>query len=108
MQLGNHVVIPIPRNELGARIATHPQTGMPIGYIHIGPVRVRRQPKIGAFEVPFFYRYEATTIKTDFLMKWMEEYVGIKGRVVGRTLYLDDPDILKLPLVWHQRRLKSV
>ena len=94
------MVIPMRPDELGARIATDPQTGRPTGYVQICPVRLGDQKKSGVQESVYFFRYEATAIETNFLMKWMAEMTQIKGRIVGRTLYLDHPAILQSPLLY--------
>ena len=92
IQLGNEPVPPMRPNELGARIYTDPRTGLPTGQIQICPVRFREQAifTLLAQEAPVL----------PYLMRWMYDHTGIKGRIVGRTPYVDDPEILQSPMLY--------
>ena len=92
IQLGNELVPPMRPNELGARIYTDPRTGLPTGQIQICPVRFREQVifTLLAQEAPVL----------PYLMRWMYDHTGIKGRIVGRTPYVDDPEILQSPMLY--------
>ena len=92
MRLGNQLMIPLGPNELGSRIYTHPDTGMPTGYFQICYVRFRQR------EMNEFFRVDPTALR--FLVKWMTENTRIKGRISGRTLFLDDPGILNSPMLY--------
>ena len=92
IQLGNEPVPPMRPNELGARIYTDPRTGLPTGQIQICPVRFREQAifTLLAQEAPVL----------PYLMRWMYDHTGIKGRIVGRAPYVDDPEILQSPMLY--------
>lgn len=92
MRLGNQVVEPLRPDELGARIYTDHQTGIPTGYFQICYVRFRQAEMNPLFEV------DPTALP--FLLKWMSENTQIKGRIAGRTLYIDDPGILESPMLY--------
>lgn len=92
MLLGNQLMVPLQANELGARIYTDPYTGMPTGYFHICYVRFRQR---GMNE---FFRVDPTALY--FLVRWMTQSTHIKGRIAGRTLFLDDPGIHESPMLY--------
>ena len=92
IQLGNELVPPMRSNELGACIYTDPRTGLPTGHIQICPVRFREQ------SVYTLLAQEAPVLP--YLMRWMYDHTGIKGRIVGRAPYVDDPEILQLPMLY--------
>ncbi len=93
MQLGNQLMIPLPPDELGARIYTEPQTGLPTGYFHLCYVRFRQRAR-----GPSRARKDPTTLY--FLVKWMSGNTRIQARLAGRTLYLDDPGIMDSPMLY--------
>ena len=92
IRLGNQLMVPLKANELGARIYTDPCTGMPTGYFHICYVRFRQR---GMNE---FFRVDPTALY--FLVRWMTHSTHIKGRIAGRTLFLDDPGIHESPMLY--------
>ena len=92
MRLGNQLMIPLGPNELGARIYTDLDTGLPTGFFQICYVRFRQR------KMNEFFRVDPTALY--FLVKWMTENTRIKGRMSGRTLFLDDPGILDSPMVY--------
>lgn len=92
MLLGNQLMIPMHHSELGARIATDPQTGLPTGYFQLCYVRFRQ-----AGMNPLFY-VDPTALS--YLVKWMTANTRIRGRISGRTLFLDDPGILESPMLY--------
>lgn len=92
IQLGNQLMVPLKANELGARIYTDPHTGMPTGYFHICYVRFRQRGMNEFFEVDPTALY--------FLVRWMTQSTHIKGRIAGRTLFLDDPGIHESPMLY--------
>ena len=92
IRLGNQLMVPLEANELGARIYTEPYTGMPTGYFHICYVRFRQR---GMNE---FFRVDPTALY--FLVRWMTQSTHIKGRISGRTLFLDDPGIHESPMLY--------
>lgn len=92
IRLGNRLLPSMEPNELGARIVTDPQTGRVVGYFQICYVRFRQ-----AGLNPFF-RVDPTALY--FLVKWMSEHTRIKGRISGRTLYIDDTGILESPMLY--------
>ena len=92
IRLGNQLMVPLEASELGARIYTDPYTGMPTGYFHICYVRFRQR---GMNE---FFRVDPTALY--FLVRWMAQSTHIKGRIAGRTLFLDDPGIHESPMLY--------
>lgn len=92
IQLGNQLMVPLKANELGARIYTDPDTGVPTGYFHICYVRFRQRGMNEFFEVDPTALY--------FLVRWMTQSTHIKGRIAGRTLFLDDPGIHESPMLY--------
>ena len=92
IRLGNELMIPLGPNELGSRIYTDPDTGMPTGYFQICYIRFRER---GMNE---FFRVDPTALY--FLVKWMTENTRIKGRMSGRTLFIDDTGILESPMLY--------
>ena len=92
MRLGNQLVPPMRPNELGACIYTNPQTGQPAGYFQICYVRFRQRG------VNMLFRIDPTALP--YLMRWMSDHTGIKGRIAGRAPYIDDPEILQSPMLY--------
>ena len=92
IQLGNQLVSPMRPNELGARIYTDPRTELPTGYIQICYVRFRQRG------VNSLFRVDPTALP--YLMRWMYDHTDIKGRIVGKAPYIDDPEILQSPMLY--------
>ncbi len=92
IQLGNELVPPMRPNELGACIYTDPRTGLPTGHIQICYVRFRQR------DVNSLLYLDPTALP--YLMRWMYDHTGIKGRIVGRAPYIDDPEILQSPMLY--------
>lgn len=92
IRLGNKLLPPMAPNELGARIATDPKTGETTGYFQICYVRFRQAG------MNTLFRVDPTALY--FLVKWMSTNTRIKGRISGRTLYIDDPKILESPMLY--------
>ena len=92
MHLGSQLMIPMRPNQLGARIYTDPQTGLPTGYLQICYVRFRQAGMNPLFRVDPSALY--------FLLEWMSGNTRIKAQLAGRTLFLDDPGILESPMLY--------
>ncbi|MCZ6679688.1 MAG: DUF4159 domain-containing protein [Candidatus Poribacteria bacterium] len=92
MRLGNRLMIPMRHDQLGARISTDPQTGLPTGYFQFCYVRFRQRGMNPLFRV------DPTALS--YLVRWMSGSTRIRGRMTGRTLFLDDPRLLDSPMLY--------
>ena len=92
MRLGNQLMRPMRHHELGARIYTDPQTGLATGYFQICYVRFRQAGMNPLFQV------DPTALS--YLVRWMSGNTRIRGRIAGRTLYLDVSGILESPMLY--------
>ncbi len=93
MRLGNQLMTPIGPSELGARIYTDPQSGLPTGYFHLCYVRFRQRIVTHSHA-----REDPTTLL--HLVTWMSANTRIEGRLAGRTVYLDDPGVMDSPMLY--------